>query len=315
MRESGLNPEHARSFQLFADQLMPFRDFVSHVRNQGITIHAHDFQLVELSDLHAVQSLPGLNEAKVVCIGQSQYVFKGADFRAWRDREGLARPWEKYKPALYEEHSLVEELTVLCTLPPHPNIIPRSHFLVVTSQVSQQRIVGFLQPLRKKQTIEEQIVLANKGQQGRRIPLATKAKWCLGMAEGLLHTHRTARTFHMDMKLGNVLVEDDDDDTPRIIDWQQQGMCRATHPPEATLRPGHPKIQKIEDKMRVDKNGKPLVVFAPQPGTWPEGGLREAYMLWKAENPAGIKAAELFMLARTMWHLLEQREETLDATV
>ncbi|KAL1874554.1 hypothetical protein Daus18300_003573 [Diaporthe australafricana] len=109
----------------------------------------------------------------------------------------------------------------------------------------------------------------------------------------------------MDMKPANVLVENDD--TVRIIDWQQQGMCRATHPPEAT--------QKIVDKMRLDQNGQPIVIFTPQPGTWPQEGLRDAYVRWKAENSRGLEAAELFMTARAFWYVLEQREETVDPAI
>lgn len=312
VQEYELGSAEPGSFQRFTHQLMPLADFITQLGDQGIPIQVLDFQIVEVSDLSIIQSLPGLNEAKVVCIDQFRasqasapkpmYVFKGADFRAWREREGIERPWEKYKRALYEEHSLIEELTILCALPAHPNIIPRPPILAVTG--ASRRIVGFLQPLRTKQTIEEQVAMANR--EDRRIALATKAKWCLGMAEGLFHVHRTARSFHMDMKPGNVLIEDDG--TPRIIDWQQQGLCRATHPPEATLGV-HPKIQKIEDRMRADQHGQPLVVFTPRPGTWPEEGLREAYLSWQAENPTGIEAAEVFMLGRTMWHLLEQQQQ------
>lgn len=156
------------------------------------------------------------------------------------------------------------------------------------------------------QTIEEQVVRANA--QGYRIALGIKAEWCLGMAEGILHTHRAANTYHMDMKPANVLLEDNGT-TPVIIDWQQQGMFRGTHPPtEATLST-NPKIRRIVDRMRVGPDGQPLLIFAPTPGTWPETGLREAYTKWKAENPRGIEAAEVYMLGRTMWMVLEQVSE------
>lgn len=279
-----------------------------------------EFETVEISRLSTVSAsiLPGLNEAKCVCADNpsgtsdqasqsAPYVFKGADFSAWLERKDEKRPWNVYKRALYSEHSLNEELMILCTMPPHPNIIPRPPILV-TTPTSPERICGFLQPFRSKQTISVQIGLANKKR--LRIHPLTKAKWCLGISEGILHTHRVAKTFHMDMKPANVLIEDDD--ALRIIDWQQQGTCRATHPPEATLG-FNPRIQKIVDKMRLDSNGQPIVIFTPQPGTWPEEGLRDAYVRWKADS-RGIEAAELFMTARTLWHVLEQRGETVDPT-
>lgn len=317
-----LRPEDKASYEQFSQTLTPIGKFFDYLDRQGIIAEPDEFESVEISRLSAVGAsrLPGLNEAKCVCIDSRSetsdqisqstlYVFKGADFSAWLERKHEKRPWNVYKRALYSEHSLNEELMVLCTMPPHPNIIPRP-LILVTTPTSPERICGFLQPFRTKQTISVQIGLANKKR--LRIPPLTKAKWCLGIAEGLLHTHRVAKTFHMDMKPANVLIEDDD--TVRMIDWQQQGMCRATHPPEATLG-FNPKIQKIVDKMRLDRNGQPVVIFTPKPGTWPEEGLRDAYVRWKAENSRGIEAAELFMTARTFWHVLEQREETIDPSI
>lgn len=317
-----LRPEDKALYDQFAQTLIPIGEFFDGLSRQGITVQPDEFGTVEISRLSIVgaSTLPGLNEAKCVCIDSPSetpdqasqstlYVFKGADFSAWLERKHEKRPLTVYKRALYSEHSLKEELMVLCTMPPHPNIIPRPPILVSTP-AAPKRIYGFLQSFRPKQTISEQVGLANKKR--LRIPLLTKAKWCLGIAEGILHTHRVAKTFHMDMKPANVLVEDDD--TVRIIDWQQQGMCRATHPPEATLG-FKPKIQKIIDKMRLDQNGQPIVIFTPQPGTWPEEGLRGAYVRWKSENSRGLEAAELFMTARTFWHVLEQRGETIDPTI
>lgn len=202
-------------------------------------------------------------------------MFKGAEYHAWYERVGVEKPWEKYERALYEEHSLIHELTTLCMLGPHKNIIPRPQYLVVTGK-REQRIIGFLQPVRVEQTIEEQVAFGNE--ENVRIPLATMAKWCLGMARGILHIHVTCNTFHMDMKPGHILVEDDE--TPRIIDWQQQGMCRTTHPPEATLSSSRPKIRKIEDHMRLDRFRRPVVTFTPPPrgGNWAEDGLRDTYV-------------------------------------
>lgn len=317
-----LCPEEKDLYEQFAQKLIPFGELFDYLNRQGIPARPDEFGTVEISRLSIVGAtrLPGLNEVKCVRIDSPSekssqashstlYVFKGADFSAWVERKHENRPRSVYKRALYSEQSLQDELMVLCTIPPHPNIIQRPPILVLTP-TSPERICGFLQPFRTKQTIDDQVRLANEKR--LRIPPLTKAKWCLGIAEGILHTHRVAKTFHMDMKPTNVLVEDDD--TVRIIDWQQNGMCRATHPPEATLG-FNPKIQKIFDKMRLDQNGQPIVIFTPQPGIWPEEGLRDAFVKWKAESSRGIEAAELFMAAKTFWHVLEQREETTDPTI
>lgn len=325
-------PETQNLYEQFAQTLTTVDDFFTSLNSKGIALQPADFATVDMSRLSIAGGirLPGLNETHCVRIGKplasetptcsqvpppsrfATYVFKGANFPAWvvrRQDQEEPPPWEVYKRALYGEHSLRHELTVLCHMPPHANIIPRPPILV-TTPTEPRRVCGFLQPFRGKQTVAEQIRLANVGRV--RIPLETKRKWCLGIVEGILHAHRAGGMFHMDMKPGNVLVEDDG--SVRIIDWQQMGMCRATHPPEATLG-SYPKVQKIVDKMRLDQDGQPFVVFTPRPDTWPEDGLRDAYVKWKEENPRGIEAAEVFMVARTMWHILEQREETTDAAV
>lgn len=160
-------PDDGALYQKYVDQLTPLDDFIAQLPASGPTIV--DFEIVDISDLTTGSSLPGLNEAKIVSIKQStgpsapptsqttedavQYVYKGAYYKTWLDRQSQdvgARPWEKFPRGLYEEHSLIPELLLLCTLPPHPNIIPRPSALVVTgTRGSPQRICGFLSPLRE----------------------------------------------------------------------------------------------------------------------------------------------------------------------
>lgn len=308
-----LGPEDEALYEQFIQTLIPIDEFFDSLNHQGITAQRDEFEMLEISQwVPLVNPFPsGSSPEKFDQTSQPtapKCALKGADFAAWRKRKLETRPLDEYKRALYSECSLKEELTVLCTMPPHPNIIPRPPMLMFIS-ASPERLYGFLQPWREKETISWQIRNAN--QKRNRIGPLLKAKSCLGIAEGILHTHRVAKTFHMDLKPANVVVEDDD--TVRIIDWEQQGMCRATHPPEATLGK-NPKIQKIVDKMRLDQNGQPIVIFTPPEGTWPEEGLRDAYARWKAENSRGIEAAELFMMAKTFWYLLEQKEEPEEGT-
>lgn len=150
-------------YQRYVNQLTSLDDFIDQLPAGGPT--RDDFQVIDFADLTTGSSLPGLNEAKIVSIKESalvasglsisstaQFVYKGAYYQTWltRDGQNLDRPCEKFPRGLYEEHSLIPELNVLCTLPPHPNIIPRPDILVVTgTSASPLRICGFLSPLSK----------------------------------------------------------------------------------------------------------------------------------------------------------------------
>jgi thiamine kinase-like enzyme len=49
------------------------------------------------------------------------------------------------------------------------------------------------------------------------------------MSLAIAHTHRVMRTFHMDIKPGNLIV--DDEENLLLIDWEQSGA------PATTLAP------------------------------------------------------------------------------
>lgn len=52
------------------------------------------------------------------------------------------------------------------------------------------------------------------------------------MSSAILHTHLVARTYHMDIKPANFLVDDEGDLI--LIDWEQSGAPLYTLAPEAS---------------------------------------------------------------------------------
>ncbi|KAI8253799.1 hypothetical protein K4K58_006927 [Colletotrichum sp. SAR11_239] len=64
-----------------------------------------------------------------------------------------------------------------------------------------------------------------------RIPLATKVRWCTNMAAAIAHAHRQAKTYHMDIKPGNFLI--DQDGNLVLGDWEQTDAPTTTIAPEA----------------------------------------------------------------------------------
>ncbi|KAI4860724.1 hypothetical protein F4820DRAFT_435967 [Hypoxylon rubiginosum] len=64
-----------------------------------------------------------------------------------------------------------------------------------------------------------------------RIPLNQKVRWCADMAAAVAHTHRQAKTYHMDIKPGNFLI--DEHDNLALGDWEQSDSPATTLAPEA----------------------------------------------------------------------------------
>ncbi|KAF9875018.1 phosphotransferase enzyme family protein [Colletotrichum karsti] len=287
-------------------QLTPFSTFLQNLRGAGSSA---SFETVNFSDLRSIGNLPGKTGARIVSHTSGltpsfRFVFKGIDFDSYkRDSKDFEE---------HQDKTLLHEIRTLCTLPPHPNIMHRPQVLVVVQDADNiERVCGFLQPVMAKDSVDEQVMRANR--EGVRIPLALKAKWCHGMAFGIQHTHQVGKSYHMDLKPGNMLVDDEDD--VRLIDWEQSGVSMFTHPPEVTID------QEAEESMTtVGKAGKPRIIYTPHDGAprknqkwgFPDWNV---FPEWKRTCPRAAELAEVFSLGRTMWMLLEQVEQSPDTAV
>jgi aminoglycoside phosphotransferase (APT) family kinase protein len=74
-------------------------------------------------------------------------------------------------------------------------------------------------------------VIAAANSTGTQIFQQQKAKWCHQMSLAIAHTDRVMHTFHMDIKPGNFIV--DDEESLRLIDWEQSGAPATALAPEA----------------------------------------------------------------------------------
>uniref|UniRef100_L2G659 Camk family protein kinase n=1 Tax=Colletotrichum fructicola (strain Nara gc5) TaxID=1213859 RepID=L2G659_COLFN len=175
------------------------------------------------------------------------------------------------------EKTLLHEIRTLCTLPPHPNIMPRPRIL----------------PVRARDSVDEQVLRANKA--NTRLPLGLRAKWCYQMALAIQHTHQVAGSYHMDLKPGNMLV--DGDDNVRLIDWEQSGVSMFTHPPEVAID------QEAEESSILNNNkkkNKPRIIYTPHEGAprknqkwgFPDWNV---FPEWKRTCPRAAELAEVFV--------------------
>jgi serine/threonine protein kinase len=136
------------------------------------------------------------------------------------------------------------------------------------------------------------------------------------MAAAVAHTHLVAHTYHMDIKPGNFLL--DDDWNLLLIDWEQNDAPVTTVAPE------------IDGSWDVKLSSDGSLVYSkytgPERRIMPEstpGGngwnLWNVYPIWIKQCPKAAELAEVFSLGRCMWMLLRQPdtdfediEDTLD---
>lgn len=74
-------------------------------------------------------------------------------------------------------------------------------------------------------------VIAVANSNGNPIPRRKQAKWCRQMSMAIAYTNGDMHTYHMDIKPGNFIVNDEED--LFLIDWEQSDSPASTLAPEA----------------------------------------------------------------------------------
>lgn len=249
-------------------------------------------------------------------------VFKGIDFRTfltYTDEQDdttirhMIRSW-------HDSHAL------LAQMPPHPNILPASRILVALRDPDDSFapvICGTLQPLFSGGDVGSRIEQSNVV--GERIPLALKARWCADMVAPIKHTHHVARTYHMDIKPGNYLV--DNAGMLLLIDWEQTDAPPTTIAPEAdgTWDVCEEEMEEGKEKETGSQitNRKPWLRYVryegPErrnvdedvdgPRVW---NVWNVFPIWNRHHPLALELAEVFSVGRSMWMLLRQPDMAFD---
>jgi len=196
-------------------------------------------------------------------------------------------------------------------MPPHPNIQPIPKILVsVHNADSDSVLMGHLSTFFTKGDLSTLITTANST--GTQISLLQKAKWCHQMSLAIVHTHRAMHTFHMDIKPGNFVV--DDEENLLLIDWEQSGAPATTLAPEAD---GTWNVKEHDTNEGCTKLVY-MKYIGPERRNMPEGSGQESFNTWnvfpewQATCPRAVELAEVFALGRTMWMLLSQTANDFD---
>ena len=166
-------------------------------------------------------------------------------------------------------------------------------------------MVGHLSTFFARGSLASVIEAANSS--GEAIPRQKQAKWCHQMSVALAHAHGDMGTYHMDIKPGNFILNDDED--VFLIDWEQSGAPASTLSPEAD---GTWDVLEEADKLIYTK------YIGPERRNMPEGGGRESFNVWnvfpewQANCPRASELVEVFALGRTMWMILTHNDDDFD---
>ncbi|KAI9893009.1 MAG: hypothetical protein M1814_000893 [Vezdaea aestivalis] len=246
-----------------------------------------------------------------------QFVWKGINFQIFLQYcVGSADLNEDHQIKLMIQE-MSRSILTLVNMPPHPRIQPPPTYYTLIDDpdypIIEPVICGTLYPYFPKEDMYPRI-RASKAK-GELLPLELIAKWFAEMAAAVKHTHLVAHTYHMDVKPGNFLVDDNDDLV--LIDWMQ-GDCTArilapeadgtwdveeiTAPKESQDRTIL-KYTKYEGPAR--SNQDPALDWGRTWNKW------KVFPIWEKECPLALELAEVFSLGRTMWMLLRWPEDAV----
>ncbi|KAF2455120.1 hypothetical protein BDY21DRAFT_416410 [Lineolata rhizophorae] len=250
--------------------------------------------LNELSIPHPIETLGGRGCTSLVHRASdpvSKLVFKGIDFRTFLDtyESGYAQ----------EEVMIFKRSTELVTnMLRHPNILPPPRTLVTISKS------GASTPVPRRKFEESNAA-------GQRIPLLLKARWCHQMAAALAHTHFAACTYHMDIKPGNFVL--DEDLNLVSIDWEQSDAPVTTAAPEIDGTWDAEEVQGRAADGKPSKSVRYTKYQGPERRNMPENrpgdngwNVWNSFLVWEKKCPKASELAEVFSLGRSMWMLMRQ---------
>lgn len=281
------------------------------IHPSDLVAEGHSPRILDISEVVLLEALGGRGCSKRVQVQdsgkQSTLVFKGVDFQTYlylHDDDGeFARTtvdvWRR-------------STKLIANMPRHPNIQSPPLYLVSVRDSNQNPVlVGHLSTYFARGDLGNAIEAANARES--RISLQQKAKWCHQMCLAITHTHRVTHTYHMDIKPGNFII--DDQENLILIDWEQSGA------PATTLAPEADGTWDVEEQ-DMNENGSTKLVYTkytgPERRNMPEGSGRESFHVWnvfpewQASCPKALELAEVFALGRTMWMLLSQIANNFD---
>ncbi len=204
-------------------------------------------------------------------------------------------------PSDYDWHAkaILHEMAFLRTIPPHPNIISPPVGYISRVHDGKRAICGYLVKYYTGGSLDSP--------ERASAPLVARIKWAYQIASGLSHLHHVAHTYHGDIKLDNVVLDENGDAI--LIDFEQGRMNEPNAAPElraASL------VTSVRDDGRLCYSTPHPRVDSADHGDGDEDEdeadlrliLRDRpYDIWK-DIPRAIEAAEVWAFATALLPLL-----------
>ncbi|EPE34282.1 Protein kinase-like (PK-like) [Glarea lozoyensis ATCC 20868] len=230
----------------------------------------------------------------------TKYVFKGINFRTFLNGYENGHILEEIK-------SFYRPMELIASMPRHPNIMAPAQTLVTVCKPGDTVpfVCGTLYPVLSNGDLAAYIEKSNET--GQRIPATKKAKWCYQMAAAVAHTHFDAKTYHMDLKPGNFLI--DNDWNLVLIDWEQSDAPVTTAAPEIDGTWDVEEVQVQNSKTFLQYTNYTGPERKNMPDTTPDDNGWNVWnvgLVWSRQCRKALELAEVFSLSRSMWMLLRQ---------
>lgn len=290
---------HESSYLQYVGLLLPIDSLF-----QGGQPQPQAYKTIDYSSLVHISHLEGRGRTTVVRISsdpQTLFVFKGVDFGTFLESRA---DFKHRKDVCYQE------IRTICSLPKHPNIISPPNTFVIARKVNDNEeayVCGTLYPFMEHGTLEDEVQHAKATR--TRLGLVDKATWCYQMASAISHTHFKARSYHMDIKPANFLLNARKD--LLLIDWEQSGAPSYTLAPEADGSWDVGVTESGSSDQETTNSMAPSLVYEKYLGPHRENlawghPKWNVFPDWRENYPKALQAAEVFSLGRTMWMVLEQ---------
>nr|VWO99156.1 Glyco_trans_2-like domain-containing protein [Ganoderma boninense] len=248
--------------------------------------------IYDIGDIAAVDRLEGGSRDSALVILRDQPATRYVAF--WTPNA----PGCATECCLHLGEAILYEMTFLRTIPPHPHIVSPPVGYISRIHEGKRVLCGYLLkyysggPLGEPERVDA--------------PIATRIKWAYQMASGLHHLHHVAHTYHGDIKLYNVVLDENGD---AILIDLEQGRANEEHAaPELHAA----SLVSVGDDGRLcysAAHAEPDSTSAKgedgdEDGALPRLRCRDRpYDIWK-DTPRAIEAAEAWAFATALQPLL-----------
>lgn len=232
-----------------------------------------------------------------------------------------------FKSVLQEQRYMYNELKMLLSLKPHPNVVPRP-LGVVTKKArfgNRRGVCGFLLEWYPLGSLSDRL---SREDHGDTTSFAQRVRWATQVTQAFVHVNSHGPAgFYPDLKPDNIVLREGTETDMLdavLIDLEQRGGWFAWSPPEVAY------VEYLE--VLVDESGMPegdlkdeimgqLREYYGDPGWSPgavgqrylnaEGGFSAPWLALLKEREAGgeqkdlLERAQVFMLGKLLWCIFE----------